>query len=136
MFVVAAVFVFTALPAVLESVGLSEAVIDVVAWLRWPVLGVAVMIGLGVFYRIAPNRNHAKWRWVTWGAVAATVAWLLASIGLNVYVSNFGSYNETYGTLGGVIVLLLWMFVSSLIVLLGAELNAELEALNPDGNVV
>lgn len=128
VFVVATVFIITALPAVLTNIGLTESVIDLVSWLRWPALGIGLMIALAVFYRFAPNREHAKWRWVSWGAVAATVAWLVASIGLNVYVSNFGSYNETYGTLGGVIVLMLWMFVSSLIVLLGAELDAELEA--------
>lgn len=128
VFAVATIFTITALPAVLDTIGLSPGVVDLVVWLRWPALGIAVMGALAVFYRYAPNRDNAKWRWVTWGAVGATVSWLAASFALNFYVTNFGSYNETYGTLGGVIVLLLWMFVSSLIVLLGAEVDAELEA--------
>ncbi|NND03040.1 MAG: YihY/virulence factor BrkB family protein [Acidimicrobiia bacterium] len=128
VFVVAAVFTITALPAALESLGFSATAVSWVVWLRWLGLAVAMMAGLTLFYRWAPNRDPAEWRWVSWGAVVATVIWLLASFGLNFYVANFGSYNETYGALGGVVVLLLWIFVSALIVLLGAELDAELEA--------
>lgn len=132
VFVVGAIFTITSLPAVLDNLGVSDAVIGWVAWLRWVGLAVVLMIGLGLFYRWAPNRQPIKWRPVTIGAVVATVLWLAASVGLNFYVSNFGSYNETYGTLGGVIVLLLWMYVSSLIVLVGAELDAELAADAPE----
>lgn len=127
VFVVAAVFALTALPAVLESIEVSGQTVDLVIWLRWPLLAFGLVIGLALFYRWAPNRDPAKWRWITWGAVAAASIWILASVGLNFYVANFGRYNETYGTLGGVIVLLLWMFVSALAVLLGAELDSELE---------
>lgn len=128
-FVLAAVFVITALPAVLDALGVTTSVVDLFTWLRWPALGIALILGLAVFYRLAPNRSNPKWRWITTGAVTATVLWLLASYALSFYVGNFGSYNETYGALGSVIVLLLWMYVSSLIVLLGAELDSELEAM-------
>ncbi len=128
LFVIVAVFVITALPAVLDALGVSAGMISMTTWLRWPLLGLALLVALAAFYRWAPNRDPARWRWVTWGALFATIVWLAASALLNVYVSRFGSYNETYGTLGGVIVLLLWMFVSALIVLLGAELDSELEA--------
>lgn len=128
LFVVAAIFVITVLPLLLGAVGVSSGLITAASWLRWPVLGIALIGALAAFYRFGPNRDPAKWRWLTWGAAAAAIVWLAASVLLNFYVSNFGSYNETYGALGGVIVLLLWMFVSALIVLLGAELDAELEA--------
>lgn len=126
LFVITAAFVITVLPPVIESAGFSEGSASAVLWLRWPGLGFAMIVGLGVLYRFAPNRT-AKWRWITIGAVSATVLWLLASLGLSFYVSNFASYNETYGALGGVIVLLLWIYVSALVVLLGAEIDVGLE---------
>lgn len=132
VFVVAAVFTITALPAVLTNLGISTAVVGWVTGLRWVGLALGLILALGLFYRWAPNRDPIRWRLITWGAVAATVFWLVASVGLNFYVANFASYNETYGALGGVIVLLLWMFVSSLIILLGAELDAELAAVTAD----
>lgn len=128
-FVIASAFAITALPAVLESIGVASGPASIVVLLRWPALGVALMLGLAILYRFAPNRE-AKWRWITVGASSATLLWLVASLGLNVYVSNFGSYNETYGTLGGVIILLLWMYVSSLIVLIGGEIDVALEPAN------
>ncbi|NNF63317.1 MAG: YihY/virulence factor BrkB family protein [Acidimicrobiia bacterium] len=126
LFVITAAFVITILPPLIESAGFSEGAGSAVLWLRWPGLGLAMIVGLGVLYRFAPNRT-AKWRWITIGAVSATVLWLLASLGLSFYVSNFASYNETYGALGGVIVLLLWIYVSALVVLLGAEIDVGLE---------
>jgi membrane protein len=85
------------------------------------------MVGLAALYRYAPQRTPPKWPWVTWGAALATVVWVLASVVFAVYAENFGRFNKTYGTLGGVVVLLLWMYLSSFAILLGAELNAELE---------
>lgn len=128
-FVIVSVFSVTALPAVLDWIGLSPGTASVIVWMRWPALGVALMVGVGVLYRFAPNRE-TKWRWVSIGAVTATVLWLVASLGLNIYVSNFASYNETYGTLGGVIVLLLWIYVSALIVLIGGEIDVALDERN------
>lgn len=94
---------------------------------RWPLLAVAAMIGLSVLYRYAPDRSNARWRWVSVGAVVATLVWLIASVGFSIYTANFGSYNETYGALGAVIVAMLWLFITAYVVILGAELNAEME---------
>ena len=82
---------------------------------------------LAVLYRFAPNREEPRWEWVSPGAVAATLLWIAGSALFSIYVSRFGSYNETYGSLGAVIVLLLWFWLTSYIILAGAELNAELE---------
>jgi len=96
--------------------------------LRWVLLALLMMVGLGVLYRFAPDRTNAKFRWVSWGSGVATVLWLVASAGFSIYVNNFGSYNKTYGALAGVIVLNLWLYISCMVILFGAELNAELEA--------
>jgi membrane protein len=86
-----------------------------------------VIGGLGLLYRYGPSRRHARMRWVTWGAIAAAILWLLASLLFQVYVANFANYTATYGSLGAVIALLMWFWVSAFVVLLGAELNAEME---------
>ncbi len=98
-----------------------------VAVLRWPVLATLVVLSLAVLYRYAPDRDAPKWRWVTPGALAATVLWLVGSVAFSVYVTNFGNYNETYGTLGAVVVLLLWLLLTAYAILLGAELDSETE---------
>lgn len=98
-------------------------------------LAAAVVIAvLAVVYRYGPDRPNAKWRWITPGSILATVVWLIATLGFGFYVSNFGNYNATYGSLGAVIVFLTWLYLSAYIVLLGAEVNAVLEqdiAANP-----
>jgi membrane protein len=94
---------------------------------RWVVLVALVMAALAVLYRFAPDRDAPQFAWVSVGAVVATVIWLVASIGFSIYVSTFGSYAETYGVFAGIIVLLLWLFLTSYAVLLGAEINAEAE---------
>lgn len=127
LFVIVSVALITLLPTVLKYVGLGSATQDVFNFLRWPALALATMLGLGVLYRYAPNRTPAKWPWLTAGSLLATLIWVPASLGFSVYAENFGSYNKTYGTLGGAVVLGLWMYISALAILLGAELNAELE---------
>ncbi len=94
---------------------------------RWLGLLVAMSVALAILYRVAPDRADAQFRWVSVGAVVATVVWLAASLGFSLYVDNFGSYNETYGALAGVVVLLLWLWLTMYVVLLGAEINAESE---------
>jgi membrane protein len=94
---------------------------------RWPILTILMMLGLAVLYRFAPSRREPKWKWVSWGAVFATAFWLFASAAFSYYVSKFGAYDAMYGSLGAVIVLLLWFWLSALIVLVGAMLNAEAE---------
>lgn len=94
---------------------------------RWVALVVFAVVALAVLYRYAPDRDNAKLVWVGVGSVAATVLWVVGSAGFSLYVSNFGKYGKTYGALAGVVVLLLWLFLTSYIVLFGAEVNAEAE---------
>lgn len=128
LFIIMTLGMIVAVPAAIAIVGLQDTVVGWAASLaRWPILAVAIMAGLAVLYRYAPDRREAKWRWVSWGSAAATLVWLLGSAGFSLYVSHFGSYNETYGSVGAVVVLLLWFNLTSYVVLLGAELNAEIE---------
>jgi membrane protein len=95
--------------------------------LRWPLLAVIALVALALLYRFAPNRRRPRWQWLSLGAVAATTLWLAASVGFSHYVSAFGSYDRTYGSLGAVMILLLWFYITAYATLLGAELNAEIE---------
>ncbi len=115
------------LPSVIAFLPLSPALGTAAEWLKWPVMAVLTMIGLAAIYRFGPSRADPKWRWVSVGAVAATILWILGTAAFSLYVQNFDDYTETYGTLGGVIMLLTWMWLSAFIVLAGAELNAEIE---------
>ncbi len=116
-----------ALPAVLDVADLGSVGTTIGLVLRWPVLGVLFILGLSTVYRYGPDRDQAKWRWVSPGALVATVLWVLGTGLFGFYAGRFASYNETYGTLSGAIVLLLWLYLTSLVILLGAELNSELE---------
>jgi membrane protein len=95
--------------------------------LRWLLLAALLIVALAVLYRYAPDRDEPRWGWVSWGSGIATLLWLLASIGFSFYVNAFGNYNKTYGALSGVIILMFWLFLSAFVVLVGAELNAEME---------
>ena len=95
--------------------------------LQWPLLIAVVMAGLAVLYRYAPDRHPPNWRWVSPGAIVATLLWLLGSVAFSVYVSHFNSYDKTYGSLGGVVVMLTWLYLSSFVALLGAVINAQSE---------
>ena len=95
--------------------------------LRWPALALCWIAGLAVLYRLGPDRQDAKWRWVTPGAVVATVVWLLASLAFSAYTAGFASYDETYGTLGAVVITMLWLQLTALAILIGAEVDSELE---------
>jgi membrane protein len=127
VFVVVSVGLIAVAPVVLEQIGLGVVATYASQVLRWVALVVLVLLGLALLYRYAPNRENAKVRWVSAGTVVATVIWVVASAGFSFYVSTFGSYNETYGAIAGVVVLLLWLYLTSFIVLLGAEINAETE---------
>ena len=113
--------------ALLGELGLSATARAVVEYGRWPVLALVVMAGLAVLYRYGPSREEPEWKWVSVGAVVTTALWVLGTIAFSIYARNFGSYNETYGALGGVIILLTWLWLSAWLVLLGAELNSEME---------
>jgi membrane protein len=116
-----------ALPVLVSAAGIEGWTDRVVTWARWPLLALFSMISLALIYRYAPARTSPQWSWATPGAVLATILWLAASVLFSVYVRNFASYDPTYGALAGVIILLLWMWLSCFVVLLGAQLNAEME---------
>ena len=124
VFVVVAIVLVGVAPAVLHSlVGGGPA-----RWgFRWFALLAGISLALAVLYRYAPDRDEPKFRWVSVGAAVASVIWLVASLGFSLYVAHFSSYSKTYGALAGVVVLLLWLWITNFIVLLGAEVNAEAE---------
>jgi membrane protein len=127
LFLVVAFAAIALLPSLIASsdVGLAGRVVLNV--LRFVLLSGGLLFGLALLYRYAPDREHAKWSWVTPGALFAAVVWIIGSLLFSVYTSNFGKYNETYGTLGTVVVLILWLLLTALVVILGAEINCELE---------
>lgn len=116
-----------AIPIVLHALPLGPAAEIVVLALRWALLWIVAVVGLAVVYRYAPDRETARWRWLTPGSAIAASLWLAGGLLFAVYVRNWGSYGETYGALGGVIVLLMWFYLSGYIIILGAEINSELE---------
>ena len=116
-----------ALPSVLDSIGISGIGNTALELARWPLLAVVLLVGLAVIFRYGPQRRRPRWRWVSPGAVVAVVVGLAASIGFSIYVSLLGNYNKTYGALGAIIILLLWLYLMAFVVLFGAALNAELE---------
>jgi membrane protein len=93
----------------------------------WLLLGALLLLGVALLYRFGPSRAPARWRWITPGSLAAVGLWLLGSLAFSLYVGRFAAYNETYGALGSVVILLMWLYISAFSILLGAELNAELE---------
>jgi membrane protein len=113
--------------AIGNAVGLGDTAVTAWNIAKWPVMLVVVMVMLAILYWPAPNAKYHGFRWVSPGAVLAVVVWIVASAAFAFYVANFGSYNKTYGTLAGVIVFLVWMWITNLAVLLGAEVNAEVE---------
>ncbi|MFZ3582308.1 YihY/virulence factor BrkB family protein [Loktanella sp. DJP18] len=122
------VLVLVALPIVLTFLRLPTDTVWYVMLVRWPVVLILVAAGLAVLYRFGPARPNRQWRWITPGAAFACLLWIAGSAAFGYYVSNFATYNETFGALGGVIVLLMWLWLSAYIVLLGAEIDAEIEA--------
>jgi membrane protein len=127
LFVVLAVAGVVAVPIVLDYAGLGSSTDTLLSVLRWPVLLLAVAFMLGMIYRFGPSRPRAKWRWVSAGGGLAALAWVLASAGFSYYAANFGSYNKTYGSLGAAVGFMTWIWISTIIMLVGAELNAEIE---------
>jgi membrane protein len=119
--------IIVAVPIVINLAQLGPLAGVAIKLAPWLALAVVVTIALGALYRHGASRAGPQTRWVSWGALAATVLWIGASLLFSVYVANFSSYNQTYGALGAVVVLLMWFWISAFIVLLGAELNAEME---------
>jgi membrane protein len=127
LFLALAVAAIAVVPAALSGTALGDTARTVIQVGRWPLLALATMVALAVLYRYAPDRDEPRWQWVSTGAVLSTLLWLVASVGFSVYVANFGNYNETYGSLGAVIIVMLWLFITALCMILGAEFNAESE---------
>jgi membrane protein len=115
------------LPLVLAPIGLGSFAGTLTRFGRWPVLLLVLLIGLAVLYRYGPDRRAARWQWVSVGSVFAAVTWIVASYLFSWYLASFANYNATYGSLGAVVGLMMWLWISTIVVLLGAELNAEIE---------
>jgi membrane protein len=124
-FVFVAIGLLAIVPAWVE--GSASALATAVAIARWPLLVALMMVALSILYRLAPDRDQPRWRWVSWGAAIGTLIWIVASLGFSFYTSNFGNYSKTYGSMAVVVVTMLWLWITALSILLGAEINAELE---------
>jgi membrane protein len=116
-----------AIPVALAVLGTQSWIQIVVAIARWGLLWILTVLSLAALYRYGPARQRARWRWVSWGSVIAATLWLTVSVLFAVYVRTFGTYGQTYGALAAVVVLLLWFYLSSFVIVLGAEINAEME---------
>jgi membrane protein len=127
LFVLIAMAAVVAVPIVLNFMGLGGVTDLLVRLLRWPVLLIAVAALLACIYRVGPSRESARWRWVTWGGGFAAVTWVIGSVAFSWYVSHFGSYDKTYGSLGAAVGFMTWIWLSATVVLVGAEVNAEME---------
>ena len=110
-----------------DAVGLGDTAVTVFSIAKWPVLVALVVLVIAVLYYATPNAKQPKFRWISIGALIALVVWVLASVAFGLYVANFGSYDKTYGTLAGVIVFLLWLWITNLALLYGAEVDSEME---------
>lgn len=119
--------IIVALPLAASFLGLGPIAGTLVSLVRWPIVAIAVIVGLAIVYRYGPSREKPRWSWVSHGAVFATALWLAGSVLFSLYVGHFGSYNKTYGAAGAVVILLTWLLLSAYIVLIGAEINAESE---------
>jgi membrane protein len=127
LFGIAALAVLGAVPTALALLPVPAAWDAVIGLVRWPILAGIVLIALTIVYHYAPDRAQAKWQWISWGAVVATALWLLGSAGFTIYVSKMGNYDKIYGSISAVVILLLWLYLSAYVILLGAELNAEID---------
>jgi membrane protein len=111
----------------LHALGVPAALANLFPVLRWPLLVLAISLVLAIIYRYAPNRREPRWGWVSWGATAATIIWLIGTVLFFFYVQHLGNFNKSYGTFAGIIILMIWFNLSSLIVLVGAQVNKKLE---------
>ena len=122
-----AIAVVVAVPTALELVGLGAVAKTAATIATLLLLAGGMLFGLAVVYRYGPSRTKPQWQWVTWGAVIATLTWILGSALFSLYVANFASYNKTYGSMGAVVILLTWFLLTAYVILIGGELNAEME---------
>ena len=114
-------------PVVLNYVGRSGFANLLVQFARWPAMFLVLALALACIYRFGPSREAPRWRWITWGSAVATILWIIASLLFSWYAANFGTFNKTYGSLGAAIGFMTWLWISAIVILLGAELDAEME---------
>lgn len=114
-------------PAFIEHIPIGSTLQTIIGWTRWLLLAVIIIVALGVIYKKAPDRDNPEIKWVSWGSVIAATLWILGSLLFSWYVKNFGSYDDMYGSFAAVVVMLLWLFLTAFIILLGAEINSEME---------
>lgn len=127
-FAITALATVVVLPVFLQYVGLDALFDALLRYGRWPLIWLAIAIALSLLYRFGPTDSlDPKWRWITWGSALASLLWLAASAIFSWYAANFGSFNATYGSLGAVIGFMTWMWISAIVIMLGAELNSEIE---------
>ena len=124
---IVALALIVGLPAVIGFLGLGHALEQLTRWAAWPIIALLAWAGIAVMYRYGPSREQPKWQWLSWGAGIALALWLAGSALFSWYVTSFGNYNKTYGSVGAVVILLMWFLLSAYAVLIGAELNAQLE---------
>jgi membrane protein len=124
-FAIVALAAIVAVPVILRA--LPDVLGTIINWARWPVMAVLIAVILAFIYRYAPSRDEPKWRWISWGSVFAAVGWLAFSAIFSFYAANYGTFNQTYGSLGAVVGFMLWMWLSTTVILLGGKLNAEIE---------
>ena len=127
IFVLFGIATVVVLPVTLNYIGLGGATDLIVRIGRWPILFILVAFALAFIYRYGPSRSKPKWRWITWGSAFAAFTWILGSVLFSWYTANFSSYNQTYGSLGAVIGLMIWLWLSTIAILIGGELDAEME---------
>jgi membrane protein len=127
VFALLSLFLIAVVPAIIGALPISQDWQERLSWIRWPLLAVLALIALGALYRFAPSRREPCWHCFSAGTIAAALLWLIGSAGFSFYVARFSSYDKTYGSLGAVVILLMWFYVTAYIILAGAELNSEIE---------
>ena len=118
-----ALLLIAVMPAIVAALPGEEVTLQIFSILRWPILLAIVIVLLALLYRFGPSRNHSTFKWISPGAIAATLLWLAASALFSYYVANFASYHATYGSLGAVAILMLWLYITAFLILLGAEID-------------
>ena len=128
VFALIAIGAVVVVPVAAHTLGLDAAVETALRYGRWPLMWLVVALALAVLYRFGPTHTlDPKWRWISWGSASASLAWLAASALFSWYAANFGNYNKTYGSLGAAIGFMTWMWISAAVIIMGAELNSEIE---------
>ena len=127
LFVIAALGSIVIIPVILDYVGFSNWGAFLLRVGRWPAMLLVLTFALAIIYRYGPSREAPRWRWITWGSAIAALFWLIVSGGFSWYATNFGNFNATYGSLGAVVGFMTWLWISAIVILLGAEVDAEME---------